>query len=114
MQKKTKKTKEVNTNIPKPAISPPIISSIGLEDIDLTHQVLDEGEEAALRQMQENQHALSKIQSLLAPQTHPDFDGIHCIDCDNEIPKGRIADGRIRCVHCQSAIEHFEKQRRKN
>lgn len=28
-----------------------------------------------------------------------------CVDCDAEIPPGRLALGRIRCVYCQEAVE---------
>lgn len=42
-----------------------------------------------------------------APQHHPDFDGLHCIepDCGAEIPAGRLALGKIRCVDCQALRE---------
>lgn len=43
-----------------------------------------------------------------APETHPDFDGIHCVDCDTDIPEGRLKLGKVRCVDCQS---HLEKRR---
>jgi hypothetical protein len=38
-------------------------------------------------------------------ESHPNFDGQHCIDCDGEIPAGRLALGRIRCVYCQESRE---------
>ena len=40
-----------------------------------------------------------------APQTHPDFDGVNCVTCGDELPQVRLAYGRIRCVICQTAIE---------
>ena len=42
-----------------------------------------------------------------APETHPDFDGEHCIEpeCGVVIPTGRLALGRVRCVECQHLIE---------
>ncbi len=40
-----------------------------------------------------------------APETHPDFDGVHCLDCDDEIPAARLKLGKIRCVPCQSLLE---------
>ena len=41
------------------------------------------------------------------PQSHPDFDGLHCVqpDCGAEIPAGRLALGRVRCVECQGLKE---------
>jgi hypothetical protein len=41
----------------------------------------------------------------LAPQTHPDFDGVHCVDCEIEIPAKRLAWGRVRCTDCESILE---------
>jgi RNA polymerase-binding transcription factor DksA len=40
-----------------------------------------------------------------APETHPDFDGFHCLDCGDEIPVLRLRLGRIRCVDCQTRLE---------
>ena len=42
-----------------------------------------------------------------APESHPDFDGKHCVegDCGIAIPKARLAMGKVRCVTCQSLIE---------
>jgi hypothetical protein len=42
---------------------------------------------------------------ILAPQTHPDFDGEHCVDCGIEIPAKRLAWGRVRCTDCESILE---------
>ncbi len=79
------------------------------ESWDISNEVLDEGDQAALHQMNENQQALAKIQAKLAPESHPDFDGEHCIDCDKEIPEARLAMGRIRCVYCQEILENRSK-----
>ena len=40
-----------------------------------------------------------------APESHPNFDGLHCLDCDDEIPPARLALKRIRCVLCQGLLE---------
>jgi RNA polymerase-binding transcription factor DksA len=45
-----------------------------------------------------------------APEIHPDFDGETCLDCGNDIPAGRLALGKIRCVECQSIREHRGRQ----
>lgn len=54
--------------------------------------------------------AVTEARKANAPQTHPDFDGEHCIDCDAKIPKERLAMGKIRCVECQSALEPHSKR----
>lgn len=43
------------------------------------------------------------------PQTHPDFDGEHCVECGDAIPKVRLLMCRIRCVHCQTVHENKGK-----
>lgn len=59
-------------------------------------------------QRYESNHISRQVEratKLCAPQTSPNFDGLHCIMCDEEIPKKRLDMGRIRCVDCQSQIE---------
>ena len=48
-----------------------------------------------------------RVRSKSAPEHHPDFDGRHCVEehCGVEIPAGRLALGKIRCVDCQSLLE---------
>lgn len=89
-------------------------SSRGLVDDDLgplpSDEVFDEADGAQHNQLRE----LADVQrrALLAnrPEQHPDFDGIHCIECDDEIPAPRLILLKIRCVHCQRDFE--ERQRR--
>lgn len=50
-------------------------------------------------------NAIAVSAKAMAPQKHPDFDGVHCLVCDDEIPPQRLAMGRIRCVHCQTRLE---------
>ena len=38
-------------------------------------------------------------------ESHPDFDGCHCVDCEDVIPKARLILGRVRCVSCQEVLE---------
>lgn len=40
-----------------------------------------------------------------APESHPDFDGVHCVECDDDIPRARLKLGKVRCVHCQGQKE---------
>lgn len=54
--------------------------------------------------------AIAAARRATAPETHPGFDGETCVDCGNDIPKERLAMGRVRCVHCQTAREHRGKQ----
>lgn len=73
--------------------------------------VYDEGEIASAYEMEFIQRAIERQQEQMKPETHPDFDGIHCIECDVEIPEGRLKMKKIRCVECQTLLE--EKNKRK-
>lgn len=50
-----------------------------------------------------------RVRKALEPEHDPDFDGLHCISCGNEIPEERLKLGRIRCVECQRVKEFTEK-----
>lgn len=51
----------------------------------------------------------AKESPALKAQTHPDFDGLHCVDCDVEIPEQRLKWGRVRCTACESVRELKKK-----
>lgn len=53
---------------------------------------------------------IAQIERENAPQSHPDFDGKHCISCGEAIPSARLAIGKIRCVDCQSIIEMKDRR----
>lgn len=56
-----------------------------------------------------NQQAIERVRANLGPESHPDFDGKHCIDGGEVIPPERLAMGRIRCTGCQEALERTSK-----
>jgi len=51
-----------------------------------------------------------------APEQHPDFDGVHCVepDCGVAIPPERLNAGRARCIDCQILIEKRAKMTQYN
>lgn len=51
------------------------------------------------------ENAIYEAQQRAKPETHPDFDGKHCVECDVEIPGERLLLGKVRCVHCQTVRE---------
>jgi RNA polymerase-binding transcription factor DksA len=65
----------------------------------------DPNDEASEIEMAERHQAIHSASLKAAPETHPDFDGVHCLDCEDEIPAGRLALKKIRCVYCQEALE---------
>lgn len=75
-------------------------------------EVFDETDHAQHQQLREQAAIQERARQMARPETHPDFDGQHCVDCDDEIPEFRLKIGRVRCVDCQQAIEdeHRRKQ----
>ena len=59
------------------------------------------GDRIEQHQADSERHARGKS----GPESHPDFDGSHCVDCEDEIPLTRLALGKIRCVDCQTELE---------
>jgi RNA polymerase-binding transcription factor DksA len=60
--------------------------------------------------------SLRNQQAKMLPETHPAFDGVHCVeeDCDVEIPPARLAMFKVRCVDCQSLLEKRQRLARHN
>lgn len=57
--------------------------------------------------------ALESHRAKLAPETDPNFDGEHCLDCEEEIPIERLALGKIFCFDCQTIKDEMEKRNRR-
>jgi len=53
--------------------------------------------------------ALKNVRARVQPESHPDFDGAHCVECGNDMPPERLAWGRVRCTPCQHVLE-FNKR----
>lgn len=53
------------------------------------------------------QKLVEERRALAAPETHPDFDGRHCVeeDCGEPIPDERLSLGKVRCISCQTRRE---------
>lgn len=69
----------------------------------------DEGDWAQNQQLQEQARTAELARQANKPETHPDFDGIHCIECDKVIPSERLKLHKIRCVNCQQDLEKRKK-----
>ncbi len=54
---------------------------------------------------------LYNVRAANAPESHPDFDGVHCVDCTDDIPPERLALRRVRCVLCQGILEKRQQRR---
>lgn len=54
---------------------------------------------------------LASVRARLAPQSHPDFDGVHCVDCEAKLPRLRLDMGRVRCTDCQDLLDRQQKRK---
>ena len=45
----------------------------------------------------------------MVAQSDPNFDGEHCIDCDEKIAPQRLLLKRMRCTACESLVERRNK-----
>lgn len=120
-----KEAKEVTKNIvdnTKPQVAPvlPTVQptleddssySLKTAELDFSTEVYDEAEIASALEIGFIAHALELHKAKVAPEKHPDFDGQHCVDCEDEIPELRLNMGRVRCVHCQEFLEKKGKLR---
>lgn len=68
-------------------------------------RMTDQLDFAAELQDEFNKRGLEQVRQAMTAETHPDFDGKHCIDCDEDIPALRLAMHRIRCTPCQQRKE---------
>lgn len=72
----------------------------------------DENDMASNHEINHTEKSVKFVQARLAKETHPDFDGEHCLDCGDVMLAARLADGRIRCTACQTFIETKSKMYR--
>lgn len=75
-----------------------------IEALELA-RTADENERASLIEEQFTDAALEAARAKARPESHPDFDGAHCVECADAIPSARLALGRVRCVTCQERLE---------
>ena len=73
-------------------------------------EVFDETDYAQHLQLMEQADIARRAREMNRPQTHPNFDGKHCLECDIEMPPARLQAGRIRCVDCQEEVEAAERR----
>lgn len=87
---------------------------IGLVGHDLgplpNDEVFDETDGAQHLQLRELADVQRRARLLNQPEFHPDFDGVHCVDCDDDMPKVRLDMKRVRCVRCQQDLENLTKK----
>ena len=73
--------------------------------LDELEPAADENDRASRAEYSHNLDSIERIRALVKPESHSDFDGRHCVECSEPIPKPRLALGKVRCVSCQERIE---------
>ncbi len=81
-----------------------------LEEVERT---ADESDRASQIEFSHNLECLDRIRLMTRPESHPAFDGAHCVTCDDPLPRERLGLGRVRCVTCQTTIERAAQRRGK-
>ncbi|MGA0955542.1 MAG: hypothetical protein ACO3SN_07200, partial [Burkholderiaceae bacterium] len=76
-----------------------------LEKNENYFELTDESDRASAIETQFNEDALEQARRKTAPETSPDFDGVHCIDCGESIVAARLKLGKISCIDCQTILE---------
>lgn len=72
--------------------------------MSLIEKSADESDMASDLEEVFREKAIEAVQSHMK-ESHPDFDGVHCLECDEEMIEFRLSIGRIRCVYCQNILE---------
>jgi phage/conjugal plasmid C-4 type zinc finger TraR family protein len=82
---------------------------MALEKNENYFELTDDSDRASAIEAQFNEDALEEARRKTAPETNPDFDGKHCIECGEKIPAARLKLMKIRCIDCQSLKEQKTK-----
>lgn len=88
------------------------VKSHDISYIDMlsSNEVYDETDQAQWIQLAEQASFNERAKKANAPEYSPDFDGVHCVECDAEIPAARLKLHKIRCVDCQEEREKTIKR----
>lgn len=78
---------------------------MALEKNENYFELTDESDRASAIEAQFNEDALEEARRRTGPETSPDFDGQHCVDCGENIPAARLRLIKIRCIDCQTLKE---------
>jgi RNA polymerase-binding transcription factor DksA len=53
--------------------------------------------------------AVGNARAAAIPNPPPEFDGKHCVDCDEPIHPARLAHGLYRCIDCATYLERYAR-----
>lgn len=73
------------------------------EQIDQANQITEEFTASHIHRIQQRNKP-EQVQNPDGSWPHTE-----CIDCEDPIPEGRLALGKVRCIDCQELKEKYEK-----
>jgi ribosomal protein S27E len=79
----------------------------------MSERTADELETAENLRQETSDFGLAQVREHLKAEHHPDFDGVNCVGCGDELAPVRIAYKRVRCAACQTEIEKRQKLQRR-
>ncbi len=80
------------------------------DPLDMANQLQSQANEQAIEiRRRAEQRRIALVKQAL---DDGDFDGSHCVDCEDEIPAERLAATQMHCTPCAQAIETKNKRMR--
>jgi len=91
------------------------VATADMEGVD-PNEVYDEVDRAQHIMLQQQEEVQRRARAMFAPESHPDFDGLHCVeeDCGVVLPLERLKLHRIRCTSCQEDLDRKLESKRRN
>lgn len=80
------------------------------DDIDV-ERISDDSDRASKIEADARQEDINRVLRNIE-KAPADFDGIHCVECDQPIPPERLKTGAFRDIYCQEIIEKRRKNQR--
>jgi len=72
-----------------------------------SEKLTDESDMASRAEARLVLDALEAQRKRMIVKLDPDFDGVHCVECGDEIPAERLEATRTdKCIACQKEIDH--------
>ncbi|HCJ8466394.1 TPA: TraR/DksA C4-type zinc finger protein [Escherichia coli] len=88
-----------------------ITNEVDHVDILENGEVYDEGDQAQHLQLMSIAQAQRQAKERANRPLSPEFDGIHCIECGDQIPEKRLLTIRTDlCVDCQQYLDDVNKK----
>lgn len=78
------------------------------DPLDMGSQMQNQANEQAVETARRTE--ARRVQAVKQALDDGDFDGVHCITCEDEIPQARLDMHHMHCTPCAQAIETNNKR----